>query len=413
MVKGTKLQYFFSILLIILIGLFIYSLWERQPHADDGWIGEYTYWLAEDGYVHSELMRGVTSQEERFIVHHKLLNLNGALFIKIFGFSIYTLKSVSLVYFIIFLIIFYTFTKRKDIFNYKEFLLALIMIFSFTLLFEFSFVYRPEMMIMCLTFISFIFLDRAKDTHERIGIYTFLAGLFGGLAIATHLNGLATAAAGFFFLLWYKKWKGSFIYIVGVLLASTIYFYDFTKEYGFAYWLYQLTKSPSVSDPSEHSVFIYILKNLVNEHLRYFHNLEITVFSIFMLVTLIVGFKYLKTNFKNILRYLLLLVIFLAMVAVHKTSKYMLVCFPFFVIIITKIFYKFLNDDFASISLLKQKWIRLSIIILFSCYFLSGLYHNFRFSTEKFNAQENRYITEKYIDRDPSEVNIIAPLMIK
>ena len=91
---------------IILFALvYAFGLWERSPDIDDAWLGEYAYWMAEDGYCHSELMRGLTLQEERFLVHHKLFNLHGALFVKMFGYSLPTLKSVTLVYF--FLFIFY------------------------------------------------------------------------------------------------------------------------------------------------------------------------------------------------------------------------------------------------------------------------------------------------------------------
>ena len=65
--------------LFLFTAVFLYSLWERIPDIDDAWIGEYAYWFAKDGYVHSELMRGINMQETNFVVHHKLFNLNGAI----------------------------------------------------------------------------------------------------------------------------------------------------------------------------------------------------------------------------------------------------------------------------------------------------------------------------------------------
>ena len=141
-------------ILFLLIVLFLYSLYQRIPDIDDAWIGEYAYWLAEDGYVHSELMRGVNKQEVDFVVHHKLFNLNGALFIKLFDFSLYSLKAVSLVYFIVFIIMFYFYThKWRRLLSKSDFFLALIILFSFPWTFKYAFLYRPEIMMMTFGFI--------------------------------------------------------------------------------------------------------------------------------------------------------------------------------------------------------------------------------------------------------------------
>ena len=115
--------------LFILAAIFLYSLWERSPDIDDAWIGVDAYTLAKDGYVHNDLMRGINKQEELFVVHHKLLNLHGALFIKSVGFSLYTLKSVSLVYFLLFIFLFYFYSVRwKRLFKRNDFLFSMVII---------------------------------------------------------------------------------------------------------------------------------------------------------------------------------------------------------------------------------------------------------------------------------------------
>ncbi|RLD48145.1 MAG: hypothetical protein DRI88_04135, partial [Bacteroidetes bacterium] len=126
--------------LVFLVLFFVYSLWRRVPDIDDAWIGIDAYTLAKDGYAHTELMKGINQQEDLFVVHHKLLNLQGALFIKVFGFSLYTLKSVSLLYALIFIILFYFYTRRwKKLFNKDDLLFAFILLLSFPWFFKYSF----------------------------------------------------------------------------------------------------------------------------------------------------------------------------------------------------------------------------------------------------------------------------------
>ncbi len=68
----------------------------RHPlHADEAYIGEYTYFLVRDGYVHSDFFKGELRQEERFVVYHYLFVTVGSVFIKLFGFHLWTLRAVS------------------------------------------------------------------------------------------------------------------------------------------------------------------------------------------------------------------------------------------------------------------------------------------------------------------------------
>src|ERR1035437_1698398 len=107
-----KISSVLKICLLFISGLLVYSFYHKCVNIDDCWLGEHAYWLSKLGFVKSELMRGITNQEGRFLCHHKFLTLNGALFINILGFSVYSLKLVSLIYFSLFLIVFYKFTKK-------------------------------------------------------------------------------------------------------------------------------------------------------------------------------------------------------------------------------------------------------------------------------------------------------------
>ena len=103
-----KTDQFLVLLLCLQIAFFIYSLFIRNVDIDDAWLGEHAYWLAKEGHARSELMRGWFLQEVRLLIHHKLMTLLGMVFIKFFGFSVYTLKSVSLLYFALFIPLLYS-----------------------------------------------------------------------------------------------------------------------------------------------------------------------------------------------------------------------------------------------------------------------------------------------------------------
>ena len=98
--------------LFVLASLALASLFRRSVYIDDAWLGERAWWLAREGAVRSELFRAVLDYGERMFVFHKLFALSGAAFIKLFGWSLYTLKSVSLVSFVVFLGLLWRYCRR-------------------------------------------------------------------------------------------------------------------------------------------------------------------------------------------------------------------------------------------------------------------------------------------------------------
>jgi hypothetical protein len=403
----------FLIFLLILSGLlFTYSLWQREADIDDAWIGEHAYWLAKEGHVRSELMRGITQQEEYLIVHHKLLTLHGALFIRLFGFSVASLKSVSLLYFFIFLIAFQLYLRHK-VPNNTQVLFAILLILCFPWAFKYAFVYRPEVMIMALTFVSWLLLEKIIQHHRRSIIPSFFAGILGGLSIAAHLNGLVVAAAGLIFLLSYRKFSQSLIFSMGVLLGSSVYFYDFNSTYGFCFWWYQMANSTALDSLPDTHPLLQPFINLAKEHQRFFHNPKIIASSILFIFSMIVGYKWLVKCYKPMLRYTLLLALLLALTAMHKSRQYILIYFPFLVIMVSEVYFAYFFNDQA--TTFREKWrkskaVRLGLAILFMVFIVSGFYNNLKYSLNKFSAAENARVTEDFIKENPEDLYIVAPM---
>jgi len=400
-------------LLAVLGCLYAFSLWDRQADPDDAWIGEHAYWLAKEGHARSELMRGITGQEDYLIVHHKLLNLQGALFIKIFGFSLYTLKSVSLLYFVLFLLLLYYYLAfSKNIRDRNMLLLVFSLLISFPWLFKFSFVYRPEVMVMTLAFAGWISLEKALEEPGNMQVNALVAGLLGGLGFSAHLNGIVVAAAGFLLLLIHRRWVPALVFAVGALAGASVYFYDFNAAHGWEYWIYQLTQSPALDGvPSSHPLLRPLL-NLINEHQRFFHNPMIIFFSAFMIFTLIIGYPLIKARWKNMALYSLIIAVLLGMVAAHKARHYLLIYIPFLMIMLGDISNEVLSGNAKEIlkGWRRSRFATAVLIFLLMAFIGSGIYYNTVYSIEKFKASDNAGITAKYVDEDPATVNVIAPM---
>ncbi|HAH58588.1 MAG TPA: hypothetical protein DCL86_10610 [Bacteroidales bacterium] len=400
----------FRIILLLNACLYVFGLWHRAPDIDDAWIGEPVWWMHKLGYAKSELMHGVTSQEVRSLVHHKLFSLNGLISVKLFGFSLYSLKVVSLVWLMIFCVILYRYMVKKFNRDLALFVLLLFTINAFV--FQYSFVFRPEIMVMTLGFISWIFLENALNSRKKYFIL-LLSGLFAGLAASGHLNGLIFIGAGGLLLLWNKRWSGIPVFAAGSLAGFAVYFYDFTPEFGFNYWMMQINNSPALFHSTVLPKSFSFLAKLWREHLRFFHSPREIALSLMVIFVLISGYKLLYKSLKQEMRYLMLLAILLALLAVHSTGKYLLLYMPHLLIVAglaLRQLYHFrkkkvlLAGRFSS----RQAWpwgLALAII-----YTGVNVGWNVMTATDKWNPQVNRELTLKFTGHEASGIKVVAPM---
>ena len=403
---GYRFGLLLKLFLLAVILLFLYSLIGRVPDLDDAWLGEHAYWQYKLGYVKSELMRGITLEEIRVLCHHKLFTLQGALVISTFGFSALSLKMISLVYLIFFVVIFNNYSKDLK-FSKTDFYLFLLLLISNFLVFQFSFVYRPEIPIMTLGFICYIFIAKSLKVDKPNYFFPILAGFFAGLCVATHLNGVIFPIAGFILLLWNTKFKESMCFAASSIPAIMIYFYDFTKEYNFAFWLYQLRESPSVSFGSELPFGLGYIANVFSDHLRFFHSLPEISFSVMFIFVLIVGFRFLKKH-KNLLRFSLLLVLSLAFISVHKTSRYMLLYLPYLLILVTLGIKEIIAEN--SVNQSKFRFYQVTILILIIFYVGANFSKNISIAFYKNDNEKNRNLVLQFINDQTDTCKIIAPM---
>ena len=391
--------------------LFIYSLIHRIPDVDDAWVGEFAYFQSKLGYAKSELMRGVTLQEIRHICHHKFLTIQGGWFVSLFGWSLYTLKSVSLVYLTIFLGSFYYYAKNKQL-SSTTILLFTSLLLSNALIFEFSFIYRPEILVMAIGFLSFIFLEKSLE-DEKINYRNIIfSGLFAGLAVATHLNGIVFPVAGFLLLAINKKYIPALLFGVFTLPTIAIYFYDFRSFADFAFWSFQMNNSPSIERMPDTPLLLKFVYNILSEHKRFFHSPIELSFSVLLIVVVGIGFKNLK-KYKSLMIYSIILIVTLALFSVHKSSKYSIIYFPYLMLLVTYGIQNIYNEKSAklfSTNKFKSKLVPLFCTLLLLFYFTANSFFNVKLCLDKFYPKQNSDVASKYIHENSKDLRIVAPM---
>ncbi len=401
------LQYF----LVSTIILYIYSLIHRIADVDDAWVGELAYFQSKLGFARSELMRGVTMQEIRHVCHHKFLTIQGGWFVNLFGWSLYTLKSVSLMYFLIFIGSFWHYAKSKSL-SKESIILFFSLLMANALVFEFSFIYRPELPVMALGFLSFIFLEKSFEQKNKILFNAAIAGLFAGLCVATHLNGVVFPVAGFLLLALNKKFLPAFIFGIFTLPTIAIYFYDFRSMSDFAFWSYQMNNIPSIDESPNKSLAMRILFNFLTEHKRFFHSPIELSFTLLLIFVFSFTISFLK-KYKLILMYSFILIMTISLFSVHKSSKYSIIYLPYLMLLVTyglqiihdkrnelQIFNQPINHKFA---------IGFSTVLLLF-YFTANSVFNVRLCSDKFYPKQNSDIVKSYIHENTSSLRIVAPM---
>jgi len=138
--------------------MFAASCYERYANGDEAVIAEHASSLAKHGYIHENLRDFYTTQNipnERLLVYHKLFALSGALSMKVFGFSIWSFRAVTLLFMVLFLLFMFLYLKLERPQSRNVFFLIAAMLLVNTNFFDHACMFRPEIMSMCLGFISF------------------------------------------------------------------------------------------------------------------------------------------------------------------------------------------------------------------------------------------------------------------
>ncbi|HEX8349855.1 MAG TPA: hypothetical protein VF598_07825, partial [Hymenobacter sp.] len=300
-------------------------------------IGEQAYWAAKDGVVHSELFRGLWQAEIKQLVYHWLFVWQAAGVIKLVGWSLLALRLISLSYLGVFLITSYRhlssyfFTRASTCYLFYALLL------TNTLVVEYGYVFRPEIMLMCLGFGSWVFLQRslhgATSSARRNAV---AAGLLAGIAALAHLNGLIYVVAGAGLLLCKRRISPLLVFTAVAGGVFSIYFLEIMLHNSWQTYAAQM--SPALQEESAR--FLTYILYILSEHERFFHSPIEIVLSLLVLASGYVLYKarYRNARFAEAVLYLLLLMAALACIAQSKTTKYLLLYMPHLCLVIAVAF---------------------------------------------------------------------------
>jgi len=337
-------QYFFSrkfLLIVIIITAIVFgiSMWHRFIYIDDCWHGEEAYWLAKDGVVKTKSMEGILGFENRVFVYHKLNIILGALVIKIFGWSVYYLKLMTLFFYVFFFYFLFKFTKKfSGQYTLNHFIIGLFFVFVNPLMVSLGFTYRPEILAMFFGFLSYFSLESYLQSLKIKWIIG--AAIFAGLAFFTHLNAMIFPIAGFVLLLYYRKFKALGIFSIIAIATSMLYTFDLWQGNNYQTFIYQINNWPSLKLGKTYfdsGILSFIAKkaiNLLNEHQRFFSTDKVITYSAVFFFALIVKFKLLATKYRSLLVYTFTLIVALNLTGSHIAERFMIYYFPFMALII-------------------------------------------------------------------------------
>ena len=369
-------------------------------HIDDAWLGEHAYFQSKLGYVKSNFMEGLTLQEIRVLCHHKLMTLQGALVIDTFGFGLFLLKGISLVYFTIFLLL--SFNYLKDKFSSTYIYLFYLLLFGSPLVFEFAFVFRPEIPLMTIGFSLYLVLERLKNNPENGNYLAAFGGLLAGIGFSTHLNGVIFLLAGITVLCLSKRYRKVVFFVIGFLPGAAVYFYDYRSLEDFNFFVFQVYNSPLV-EKIEGNFVLSILTRIVEEHLRFFHSPPEIIISIILVFSVVLLYKR-KMEDQTLMHYFLALALFLAIFSANKTSKYVIIFIPYIFII-------YLNA-IQTVRKFEYKNAFTFIVLFGVLYFSIGIIC-------EFNLIKSRYSNDRYADafkkcfiNDFKSCSIVAPMQL-
>ncbi len=348
-------------LLIFQLILFAINIPGLYIDIDEPWVGEPAYYLAETGVVKAETFQDYLRSDEKILLYHKAFVWAGAFFIKVFGFSLYSLRLVSFLSALLLGYLLFSFCRKY--YNATIFRLTLIILLFCPLIFRNSVLYRPEMMLCAFGFLSFFFLYQFLQNKNQL--YLILSAFIAGFSPLIHLNGIIFIGAGAILLLYEKRWRHFIIYSVLASIVASFYFYEIIGNTE----LFNLQFIQSSSNSVGNFEWYMPFKNLAGEHKRLFRKPEIIGITILFILSAFYWIKNRPKERKHLLIYTFCLIILMGVINHNKTTKYAILLFPYFALMIAEYIHTVITQKIKVNGFIQKPFIViLSILVLFDFY---------------------------------------------
>jgi len=386
---------FFFLLLSAIV--FAASLYKREITYDDAFFAEQAYWVNKLGYSRTELFNDVLDWGDRQYVYHKLHVWQSAIIAKYLGWSPYYFKAAPLFYLLIFIYFAHVYYKKylnPD--NTESFYLFLALLLLNTYIVQLSFEARPEIMMMCFGFLSFLTIRHGVKL-EKI-TYLILSGFLAGSAVLFHLNGMIYIAAGVMLIIYMHQYRYLAIFVLSAAIISSLYWLEMVTNNAIGTGISQLVNDPAVSK-DEPSVKNFIFK-VISSPLRFTSHIFDFSYILLLILSLYLYRHTLKTNreVKLLLVYFISSEICLALINPGTKSMYLVLHMPFVLLIVASLQKKIVNPS-----------INRTMVFAFSFYAITQVGHVYGL-IKRSNSEiidQHAYIVEKY--RINKSEKIIAP----
>lgn len=278
-------------LAFVSIVLLLVSIPNHDFYVDEAFIGEYSYYFARDGFVHSTFWEGYLRQDEYVVLHHQFATWSGAAMIHLLGVHLWSVRLVSLSAGLIILSLIWRLTGQYWRWETEQRVLALVVLLLIPSFFYHVKCFRPEVETAAFGTVSFYALwvalmEEKKSERKRI-VAIMIAGLAAGAAMLTHLAGCMYAGVGLFLLLKERRSLWVIIFSVCTLLVFSPYPIDI--------WLHRDLALLQASQPQAQAKFAFQwwtpLLHLLNEQQRFFRKPQFIFTSVLCLVLVAVTWR--------------------------------------------------------------------------------------------------------------------------
>ena len=228
----------FSILFVLAIISGLSTIIYRREHFDDAWFGELAYFLAQDGVIRSNLFSGMHGWGDRVLMTHKLWVVATAIWIKIWDFSLYTVKTVNLPFVIFQIILYRCYSKNIWILTSLLFITSGVVV-------RYTFVSRPEIAMASFGFLSWLAIQKYHHKSEKHWIV--VAAISSGITAVFHLQGAIFMSAGAIWLIWHRYFREVIFYSLISFATFLIYFTDVVFFNAWEQYFLQISNDPATT----------------------------------------------------------------------------------------------------------------------------------------------------------------------
>lgn len=330
--------------------LLLSTLPQRVPHFDDAWGAEQAYWLAKDGYVHSELFRepGQSLSQPAYVFHKAFIYLEAGL-ISCAGFGLYTAKMMGLLFSAVGLGLLLRYFRGQREAQW----LAAILYLGCGALVSAAFISRPEPLAMSAGLASYLVLSKAAGKVSRLA----LAGLLGGLAGLAHLHALIFLMAGGLWLLRRRTPLAGILAFGGAgTLMMALYPLDAVLQHQLPVLLAQFSQAP-VTQANQHGWAK--LAMLLHYQAVYFHSEGEAMLTVLLLLLTALCWRRGPRQLTDAQQYLILLVLSFWVLCTRADGYYFLLLAPFFIIVTGEL----VRSNWAQLGTRRQLAIRVLLAL--------------------------------------------------